>query len=113
MPIFWGAAHLLPTQSIIRGFGDISTDNRNIIAMEWIVEGVALIFIGSLVALVTIIEPENIISTSVYVLSSVVLMVLAAVSLFTGFKIAFLPFRLCPIVMSASATLITLGWLTM
>ena len=81
--------------------------------MEWIVEGVALIFIGSLVALVTIIEPENIISTSVYVLSSVVLMVLAAVSLFTGFKIAFLPFRLCPIVMSASATLITLGWLTM
>ena len=51
LPFLWGVSHLFPTKSIIRGFGDISSDNRKIIAMEWIIEGVALIFIGFLVAL--------------------------------------------------------------
>ena len=36
LPIIWGLAHLFPTKSIIKGFGKISFDNRNIIAMEWI-----------------------------------------------------------------------------
>jgi len=110
LPFFWGVAHLFPTKSIIKGFGDISADNRNIIAMEWIIEGVALIFIGSLVAIVTAIEPKNIISTSVYISSSACLLVLAGVSLFTGFRINFVPFRLCPIIFTSSAILIALGW---
>lgn len=110
LPSVWGIAHLLPTKSIIRGFGEIGPDNRNIIAMEWIIEGIALIFIGSLVATVTAIEPGSAISASVYLLSSACLILLAAVSLFTGFRIAFLPFRLCPVVFTLSAALITLGW---
>ena len=40
------------------------------------------------------------------------LVVLAVVSLFTGSRIAFLPYRLCPLVFAASAVLIGLGaWL--
>ena len=46
---FWGIAHLFPTKNVVADFGDISEDNRNIITMEWIVEGMALIFIGALV----------------------------------------------------------------
>ena len=42
--IVWGVAHLFPTKSVVKGFGDITADNKNIIAMEWIVEGVSLIF---------------------------------------------------------------------
>ena len=42
----WGIAHLFPTRNVVADFGDISEDNRHIITMEWIVEGVALIFIG-------------------------------------------------------------------
>lgn len=110
-PLLWGIAHLFPTKSVIRGFGDISADNRNIIAMEWIIEGIALIFIGLLVALVTIMDPESLAATTVYLSASVCLIVLAVVSLFTGFKIAFLPFRLCPVIFTASAILISLGWL--
>ena len=79
--------------------------------MEWITEGVALIFIGITVATVTIVEPRSVISTAVYIISASCLVVLAVVSLFTGFKISFLPFKLCPIVFSSSAILITVGWI--
>jgi hypothetical protein len=39
----WGIVHLLATKGVIAGFGELSADNRHIITMEWIVEGVALI----------------------------------------------------------------------
>jgi len=110
MPFVWGVAHLFPTKSIVRAFCDISTDNRNIIVMEWIIEGVALIFIGVLVTIATVLDPRSIISTSVYLSSSACLIVFAFVSLFTGFKIGFLPFRICPIIFTSSAILIMFGW---
>jgi len=105
----WGIAHLFPKKSVVRGFGEITTDNKRIIAMEWITEGVALIFIGILVATVTTIDASSIISRSVYTVSSIVLLVLAAVSVMTGLKVNFLPFKLCPFIFTASAILILLG----
>ena len=88
----WGVAHLFPTASVVKGFGDITADNKNIITMEWIIEGLALIFIGVLVATVAVIDPSNVVSTAVYLISVIMLLVLALVSLFTGFKVSFLPF---------------------
>ena len=79
--------------------------------MEWIIEGIALIFIGSVNAVVTAIDPANQISMAVYLCSAIVLFVLALVSLFTGFKINFLPFRLCPVIFTTSAVLLILGGL--
>ncbi len=105
----WGISHLFPTAAVVRGFGAITTDNRNIITMEWIVEGVSLIFIGVLVSIVTVIDPGNPVSTAVYAFSAVGLVVLALVSLFTGFKVKFLPFRLCPFIFTISAVLILFG----
>ena len=106
IPIFWGIAHLFPTKSVVAGFGDISLDNRHIITMEWIIEGIAMIFIGVLVASVTMIDHQSAISGAVYLISSAALLVLAVVSLFTGFKISFLPFKLCPFLFTTSAILI-------
>ena len=37
---FWGVSHLIPTKSVVKRFGDISSDNERIITMEWIIEGV-------------------------------------------------------------------------
>jgi len=111
LTILWGIAHLFPTRSVVRGFGAISADNQRIIAMEWIVEGVSLIFIGTLVACVTFIDPTSIVSKAVYLISAIGLIVLAVVSLFTGFKVNFLPFRLCPFIFTASALLILAGGL--
>jgi hypothetical protein len=107
--VFWGIAHLIPTRDVVAGFGEISEDNRQIITMEWIVEGISLIFIGSLVAVVTFIDAEAAVSGAVYIVSALGLLALALVSLFTGFKVKFLPFRLCPIIFSLSAVLFLVG----
>ena len=109
LTVIWGIAHLFPTKSVVQGFGDISIDNKRIITMEWIIEGVALIFIGVLVGAVTVVDATNTVSTVVYSISICGLLVLALVSLFTGFRISFLPFRLCPFIFTASAALIFIG----
>jgi hypothetical protein len=105
----WGLSHLFPTKSVVRGFGDITTDNKHIITMEWILEGVALIWVGVLVATVTAVDGASPVSRAVYGISAAGLLVFAAVSLFTGFRVKFLPFRLCPFIFTASAILILLG----
>jgi len=108
--IIWGIAHLFPTKSVVKGFGDISIDNKNILRMEWITEGFSLIFTGTLVLLVIIIgDNGNITSRIVYITSSVFLFSMAILSFFTGFKVTFLPFKLCPIIFSISGILILIG----
>ncbi len=107
----WGVSHLFPTRSVVKGFGEISTDNKRIITMEWIIEGVALIFIGINVIGVTLIESTSKVAAFIYFTSVVELILLAVVSLFTGYKINFLPFKLCPFLFSASAILILLGYI--
>ncbi len=105
----WGVAHLFPTGNVVRGFGDISPDNRRILGMEWILEGVSLIFIGALVATVTYVDASSAVSKTVYALSITGLIVFAVVSAFTGFRVAFLPFKLCPFIFGVSAALIFFG----
>ena len=105
----WGIAHLFATGGVVSGFGDITPDNRRIITMEWIVEGVALVSTAAFVAAATAIQPDAAVSSAVYTVAIGTLIVLAVVSLFTGFRIAFLPFRLCPFIFGLSAMLIAWG----
>jgi hypothetical protein len=108
----WGIAHLLATGGVVAGFGELSAHNRRIITMEWVVEGVALIALGALVAAVTIAGSGDAAASAAYAVAIATLLALAVVSLFTGFRVAFLPFRLCPLIFAASALLIGLGaWL--
>jgi hypothetical protein len=109
LPFFWGISHLFPTRSVVKGFGEISLDNKRIITMEWIIEGVALIFIGTVVASVTYIDYTHTISRTIYWISFVMLNTLSLISYFTGFKIHFLPFKLCPAIFTSSSILILLG----
>lgn len=108
----WGVAHLFATRGVVAGFGDISLDNRRVITMEWITEGVALISVAAVVAVATAIEPASKLATAAFAVAIGTLAVLAVVSLFTGFRIRFLPYRLCPFIFTLSAVLIALGaWL--
>ena len=163
IPLLWGVAHMFPTKSVVKGFGDTSLDNQRIITMEWIIEGVALIFIGLVVSSVTYVDYASVISRTIYCraiafspdlsfrgaaqrrrgisptqkrdsshpsgarndswrtdcskcdsptiywLSFGMLNVLSVISLFTGFKVNFLPFKLCPVLFTASSFLILLG----
>jgi hypothetical protein len=96
----------------VRNFGDISKDNKHIITMEWIIEGVVLIFIGAITIGVTIVDFSSDVSAFVYYALSIVLLILVIISLFTGFKVNYLPFKLCPLLFTVSAILILLGGMT-
>jgi hypothetical protein len=105
----WGIAHFFPTKNVVKGFGNISLDNRRIITMEWINEGATLIFIGVLTAAVTLVDPASLVARAVYWLAIIMLNALSIISLFTGFKVNFLPYRLCPIIFTGSSILILVG----
>jgi hypothetical protein len=107
--VLWGIAHLFPTRSVVDGFGELSVDNRRIITMEWIVEGVALVGLGSFVIAATLTDHESPVAVAVYWVATVTLVVLAVVSIFTGARIRFLPFRLCPVIFTIAAVLIGAG----
>ncbi len=107
--IGWGISHLFVTRSVVRGFGDISSDNRRVITMEWITEGVALVFIGSIVGIARYVDGASQVSQAVYWSSFLVLNVLSVVSLFTGFRNSFIAFKLCPFIFTGSSLLIVAG----
>jgi hypothetical protein len=105
----WGIAHLFPTKNVVKGFGAISLANQRVITMEWINEGATLIFIGVLTAAVTLVDPASLVARTVYWLAIIMLNALSIISLFTGFKVNFLPYRLCPIIFTGSSILILAG----
>jgi hypothetical protein len=110
MNLLWGVSHLFPTNAVVAGFGEISIDNQRIIRMEWINEGLTLIFIGLLVIAISIVIRESTkASKVVFISSSIMLFSMAILSLKTGFQIDFIPFRLCPIIFSTSGVLILQG----
>jgi len=106
---FWGISHLFATKGAVASFGELSADNHRIITMEWISEGVALMSIAAFVAAVTAVDPKAAVSSVVYAVAIGTLIAFALVSIFTGFRVAFLPFRLCPFIFGISAALIAWG----
>jgi len=100
----WGIGHLLPTRDIVSGFGDLTPDNRRVLTMEWVAEGLTLCFIGVLVAITTLLAGPELIATRLVIrASATMLLVLAALSAFTGARTAVLPMKLCPWIKSAVA----------
>ncbi|UCH51206.1 MAG: hypothetical protein JSV54_00070 [Chloroflexota bacterium] len=106
----WGIAHIVPTKSVVSGFGSISQDNKRIITMEWIAEGLTLCFIGLLVLFVTIWgETRSQASVIVYMASAAMLVIMAALTSATGARTSIVPIKICPFVKVAVAILFFLG----
>lgn len=104
--IVWGMAHIVPAKSVISGFGQLSTDNRRIITMEWIAEGLTICFLGVLVLLVTALAgAQDRVATIVYLAAAVMLVVMAGLSLLTGARTSIVPMRICPLVKTTVAVL--------
>ena len=89
---------------MVASFGSISADNRLILTMEWMAEGITHIAIGVLVALSTALEGAGDPTTRlIYLLSAVVLVVLAGLTAVTGSRTAVIWFRVCPFVLNHSS----------
>jgi len=106
----WGIAHIIPTKAVVNGFGEISKDNRRIISMEWIAEGLTLCFIGLLVLFVTLWGgSQNAVSIIVYRTCAAMLVVMAVLTASTGARTSIIAIKICPAVKIAVAILFFLG----
>ena len=108
--IAWGIAHVAATGPISRGFGELSRDNRRILVMELIAEGLALVFLGVLPLVFTILSgPLGKPADIVYLACAVMLLAMALVTLLTGARTKEIPYKICPVIKAAVAVLFILG----
>jgi hypothetical protein len=108
----WGAAHIAATKAVVEGFGPISADNRRIITMEWVAEGLTLCFIGLLVLVVALWGPGGSqVSTIVFRAAALMLIVMAIWTALTGARTSVVPIKICPAILTISALLVFLGTL--
>ena len=106
----WGVAHIIPTKNVVRGFGQLSNDNRRIIIMEWVGEGLALCFIGLLATLVTLLGgTENPVSKMVLWACALMSLIMGGWTLLIGFKTSIIPIKICPLVLTIVAILFFVG----
>ena len=108
--ILWGIAHIIPTKAIVSGFGEISEDNRKVLTMELIAEGLTLIFLGVLPLLVTLLVGiQNRTAGIVYLACAVMLLVMAVLTAMTGARTSTIWYKLCPAIKTVVAVLFILG----
>lgn len=110
LAVGWGIAHLVPTRSVVKGFGDISRDNKLYITQEWLAEGIAICFAGVLVLLVTALAgPDDTAALVVYTTTAGFFLIIAVLTAFTGSRTPVIPFKTCPFLLTLVALLLLLG----
>ena len=108
--IIWGIAHIIPTKSVVAGYGEISRDNKLIFIMEWIAEGTALIFIGVLTLLINILNGyQNPVSLNVFRIAATMLIIMAILTTLTGARTKVVFFKICPFIKTVGAVLLLLA----
>lgn len=108
--ILWGIAHVIPTKAIVNGFGAISEDNRKILTMELIAEGLTLIFLGVLPLLVTIsVGIHDRTAGIVHLACAAMLLVMAILTGMTGARTSIIWYKLCPAIKTIVAALFILS----
>ena len=106
----WGIAHIIAARAVVKGFGDISGDNKKFILMEWVAEGLTLCFIGGLVLLTGILGgTTNPVARIVFRTSAGMLILMAIWTALTGAKTSNIPTKICPIVLTVVAILLVVG----
>lgn len=109
IPILWGFAHIIPTKAVVAGFGQLSADNRRILTMEWVAEGLALVFLGALPGLMLLLGPTQPGAVLAIRAAAVMLLVMAAWTALTGARTSVVPIKLCPVVKTLAALCLLAG----
>ena len=106
--LLWGAMHIAPTRMIVAGFGALTYNNHQIILMEWIAEGLTMMFIAVLVIAVNFADGPGISGLGILVhrICAGMLLMLAGWSLTTGARTSILPMKICPVVKTVAAIML-------
>ena len=105
----WGLAHAIPTRQVVAGFGPISKDNRLVVTQEWLVEAFAMWGVAALVIVVTALASDDSITSWVYRIVAGLLLALAGLTAVTGARTAVIWFKICPVLLTSSATLLLIA----
>jgi len=108
----WGVAHIVPVKAVVRSFEPLGADQRRILTMEWVAEGLALAFLGILILVLDgaggRAEPAGRLALS---LAAAFLLVMALWTRLTGARTSIIPIKLCPYIKTAAAALVGAGLL--
>jgi hypothetical protein len=100
-------SHVIPTRQVVGGFGEITRDNRLIITMEWVAEGLTFMFVAVLIVAVTWSgQTPEAAEDLVYRLSTGFLLAIGAWTAMTGARTGVIWFKMCPVVMSVTSALL-------
>jgi len=102
----WGIAHVLPTRQVLAGFAPITVDNRRVLLQEWLAEAVTMAGIATLIVLVTAVGTSHTTTNLIYRIAAGFLVALALLTGLTGARTSVVWFKICPVVLTASATLL-------
>jgi hypothetical protein len=107
----WGVAHAVPTRQVLAGFAPIATSNRRVLLQEWLAEAVTMWGIAALIVVVTAAGSGAAgggadVTAWVYRLTAGLLLALAALTAFTGARTPVIWFKVCPVLLTASAALL-------
>jgi hypothetical protein len=103
----WGVAHAVPTHQVLAGFEPIKPDNRRVLLQEWLAEAFTMWGIAALLVVVTAIGGSGAsISIWSYRTAAGLLVALAGLTALTGARTPVMWFKVCPVLLSASAVLL-------
>jgi hypothetical protein len=102
----WGVAHAVPTRRVVAGFGPLSGDNRRVLAQEWLAESLTMWGVAAMVVVATAVDGQTAVTAWVYRAAAGLLLALATLTALTGARTAVIWFKVCPVLLGASATLL-------
>ena len=106
----WGVAHAIPTRRVLAGFEPISTDNRRIMAQEWLAEAVTMWGVASMVVVATAVGgTASDVTAWVYRVAAGLLVTLAVLTSVTGARTPVIWFKICPVLLTGSAALLAVA----
>ncbi|WP_131732965.1 hypothetical protein [Actinomadura formosensis] len=105
----WGVSHAIPTRRVLAGFAPISTDNRRVLVQEWLAEALTMWGVAVLVIVVTAVGGDAEVTRWVYRVAAGLLVALAVLTTFTGARTPVIWFKICPVLLATSATLLLLA----
>lgn len=103
MTALWGLAHAIPTRAVVAGFTPITPDNRRVLIQEWLAEAITMWGTAGLVVTVTVVGHDTTVTDWVYRVCAALLVALAALTTVTGARTPVVWFKICPVLLTASA----------
>jgi len=103
----WGVAHAIPTRQVLTGFEPIAPDNRRVLLQEWLAEAFTMWGLAALVFTVTVVSGAGSSAAHwVYRVAAGLLVALAVLTSLTGARTPVIWFKICPVLLTASAALL-------